>query len=272
MVFTEDLMSVYKTQLKYMSELPMALANKELKVYIQPKTMNDGHTVIGGEALIRWERVNCQMIFPNDFIPILEKSGAIVDLDFFVYKEIFAYIRNRLDKQLPVVPISMNVSRVHMRDKRFTKYVDELLEKYQLDPRYVEFELTESIYMDNMEPALELLEWCKERHIKISMDDFGNGYSSLNMLDRVPIDTMKIDRIFLRDQRLEESNKIILESIINMAKRLHITTVCEGVETEAQLNFLRSVGCDVIQGYFVAKPMTIPEFDRFMETHPVFQP
>ena len=132
--------------------------------------------------------------------------------------------------------------------------------------------ITETAVITNLEKQLELIDKLQSAGFVVEMDDFGSGYSSLNMLDRVPIDTMKIDRIFLRDQRLEESNKIILESIINMAKRLHITTVCEGVETEAQLNFLRSVGCDVIQGYFVAKPMTIPEFDRFMETHPVFQP
>ncbi len=267
MLFTEDLMDEYKKQLRYISELEHAMNTGQIQVYIQPKTLPDGVRVVGGEALVRWIKPDNIMVFPGDFIPIFEKSGDIVTLDYFVYREIFKYQRERLDKQLPVVPISVNVSKLHLKNDNLQVYLESLFEEYDLPVELIELELTENVYIENIGDALLLLNWCKEKNIKIAMDDFGSGYSSLNMLDQVPIDIMKIDRIFLKNTKLQKNERIILEHVVSMADKLDITTVCEGVESKEQLEFLADIGCDVMQGYYIGKPMPMEAFDRFLETH-----
>lgn len=267
MLFTEDLMDEYKKQLRYISELETAMNSGQIQVYIQPKTMSDGIRVVGGEALVRWIKPDNKMVFPGDFIPIFEKSGDIIALDYFVYREVFRYQRERMDKQLPVVPISVNVSKLHLKSDNLNKYLESLFEEFDLPVELIELELTENVYIENIGEALLLLNWCKEKNIKIAMDDFGSGYSSLNMLDQVPIDIMKIDRIFLKNLQLQESERIILEHVVSMADKLNITTVCEGVESKEQLEFLADIGCDVIQGYYIGKPMPMDAFDRYLETH-----
>ncbi len=267
MLFTEDLMDEYKKQLRYISELEHAMNSGQIQVYIQPKTLSDGVRVVGGEALVRWIKPDNTMVFPGDFIPIFEKSGDIVTLDYFVYREIFKYQRARLDKQLSVVPISVNVSKIHLKNDNLQAYLETLFEEYDIPVDLIELELTENVYIENIDDALLLLNWCKEKNIKIAMDDFGSGYSSLNMLDQVPIDIMKIDRIFLKNTQLQKNERIILEHVVSMADKLDITTVCEGVESKEQLEFLADIGCDVIQGYYIGKPMPMEAFDRFLETH-----
>lgn len=267
MLFTESLMDEYKKRLRCISELEPAINTGQIQVYIQPKTTADGMHVVGGEALVRWIKPDNRMVFPGDFIPIFEKSGDIITLDYFVYKEVFKYQRNRMDKQLPVVPISINVSKLHLKNDNLQKYLDSLFEEYDIPVDLIELELTENVYIENIGEVWQLLKWCKERDIKIAMDDFGSGYSSLNMLDQVPIDIMKIDRIFLKNTDLQKNERIILEHVVSMADKLHITTVCEGVESKEQLEFLADIGCDVIQGYYVGKPMPMEAFDRFLEMH-----
>lgn len=265
MIFTDELMREYKKQITFLRELQGALGNKELVVYMQPKIKDDGKTVIGGEALIRWKKSDNEMIYPNDFILVFEKSGAIVDVDFFVFRETFAYLRQRLDDNLPVVPISMNVSRAHLENDRIMEYIDSLQKEYNIDSSLLEFELTERIYIENLDKAVRLINWLRARSIKVSMDDFGSGYSSLNMLNKMPVDIMKIDRIFMKDIPDRGNACIILESVIHMAKRLGVKVICEGVETKEQYEYLRSIGCDGMQGYYFGKPMPIEEFNEFLE-------
>ena len=267
MIFTDVLMLEYKKRLRYISELEHAITSGEMQVYIQPKTSAKSNEVVGGEALIRWIKPNNEMIFPGEFIPIFEKSGDIITLDYFVYREVCKYLRARMDAGLEIVPISVNVSTLHLKDDNIMVYLDKLLAEYNIPPRYFELELTENVYIDDVSKALKLLDWCKERGIRMAMDDFGSGYSSLNILDEVPIDVMKIDRSFLKNQSLTDNDKIILSCVINMADRLDITTVCEGVENAEQLTFLCGAGCDVIQGYYIGKPMPMASFDKFLEEH-----
>ena len=267
MLFTEDLMEDYKKQLRYISELEHAMESGQIQVYIQPKTMSDGVQVVGGEALVRWIKPDGSMVFPGDFIPIFEKSGDIIHLDYFVYREVFKYQRERMEKHLPVVPISVNVSKLHLKNDNLQSYLESLFEEYDIPVELIELELTENVYIENISDALRLLNWCKEKNIKVAMDDFGSGYSSLNMLDQVPIDIMKVDRIFLKNPELQKSERIILEHVISMADKLDITTVCEGVESKEQLEFLADIGCDVIQGYYIGKPMPMDAFDKYLETH-----
>lgn len=272
MVFTENLMIEYKRQLRFLSDLQNAISNKELMIYLQPKVMADGKTVAGAEALVRWMKAGNEMIYPDDFIPVFEKSGAIVEVDYFVYREVFSYLRDRLDRGLPVVPISMNVSRAHIDSQRMPEFVEQLLEEYRIPPSLIEFELTESIYIENFEKAARLIYLLRSKGIKVSMDDFGSGYSSLNMLSEMPIDIIKIDRIFLRKINMRDNDRIILECIINMARKLKLFVVCEGVETKEQYQFLRDIGCDVMQGYYFGKPMPIEEFNRYLGKYNIMLP
>ena len=268
-IFEDKLMQEYKKRLRYISELDHAIATGEMQVYIQPKTLAKNNQVVGGEALIRWIKPDNKMIFPNEFIPVFEKSGDIITLDYFVYKEVCRYLRGRIDAGLPIVPISVNVSTLHLRDDHIMEYLDTLLEEYKVPVKYLELELTENVYIEDIGQALKLLSWCKKKGIRMAMDDFGSGYSSLNILDIVPIDVMKIDRIFMKNQTLTNNDKIILECVVNMADKLDITTVCEGVENAEQLRFLRGIGCDIIQGFYIGKPMPMDSFDKFLEENKI---
>ncbi len=267
MLFTDRLMEEYRKRLRYISELDVAIRTGQMQVYIQPKTAADGVRVVGGEALIRWIKPDNKMVFPGDFIPIFEKSGDIITLDYFVYKEVFKYQRNRLDNHLPVVPISMNVSKLHLKNDNLQRYLERLIMDYRMPVELIELELTENVYIENMDEAMRLLSWCKRKNIKIAMDDFGSGYSSLNMLDQVSVDIMKIDKTFLKNEVLQRNECIILEHVVSMADKMDIVTVCEGVESKEQLDFLAEIGCNVIQGYYVGKPMPMQEFDSYLQEH-----
>jgi EAL domain-containing protein (putative c-di-GMP-specific phosphodiesterase class I) len=268
-IFSKKMLTEYKRQMSFIKELRGAIENRELQVFIQPKILADGESVAGGEALIRWIKPDQEMIYPGEFIPPFEKSGAIMDVDFFVFREVFAYLRRRLDQNLPVVPISMNVSRVHINNDRMIDYIQELFAEYQIDPKLVEFELTESIYIENLEKAVTLISKLRAMGAKVSMDDFGSGYSSLNMLSNMPMDIMKIDRIFLKGNTPNPSDKIILNSIVFMGRELDMCMVCEGVETKEQYEFLKGIGCDIMQGYYFGRPMPLDEFDKFLGGHQI---
>lgn len=265
LVFSDEMMEEIKYQEFLNNELPKAIKNHQLKVYYQPKINCSDDSLYGAEALVRWQRPDGTFIYPDKFIPVFEKNGNIVDVDFYVYREVFKYIRGRLDKKLPVFPISMNVSRIHFRTDRIIPYIEGLLKEYKIPTELVEFELTENIYMNNFSKADEFIKTCRDQGIHVSMDDFGSGYSSLNVISTLDIDTLKIDKIFLKNDELSENDKTVLESMIVMAKRLGMQVICEGVETESQTIFLKKANCDQIQGYYYGKPMDEASFNRFAE-------
>lgn len=264
LVFSEEMMEEIRYQEYLNNALPKAIENHELKVFYQPKINCADETLYGAEALIRWQKPDGSFIYPDKFIPVFEKNGNIVDVDFYVYREVFRYIRGRIDAGIPVFPISMNVSRIHFRSDRIIPYIASLLEEYQVPPELVEFELTENIYMNNFNSADVFIASCRERGIQVSMDDFGSGYSSLNVISSLHIDTLKIDKIFLRNAELGESDKTVISNMITMAKQLGMRVICEGVETESQTVFLKNANCDQIQGYYYGKPMDELTFDQFV--------
>lgn len=266
-VFSESMMEEIKFQEYLNNELPKAIENHDLKVYYQPKINCTDESLYGAEALVRWQRPDGSFIYPDRFIPVFDKNGYIIDVDFFVYREVFRYIRSRIDAGLPVFPISMNVSRIHFRSDKIVPYIDSLLEEYKIPPELIEFELTENIYMKNLNKADAFIKACRVRGIQVSMDDFGSGYSSLNLISTLYIDTLKIDKIFLKNDTLSENDKTVIESMIAMAKRLGMKVICEGVETEGQTIFLKHIQCDQIQGYYYAKPMDEESYNHFIEAH-----
>lgn len=266
-LFDANMMNAITNNMKLSADFYSALENNEFCVYYQPKIESGTTKICGAEALIRWIKPDGKMIFPNEFIPLFESNGLIIELDYFVYKEVFKYIRERLDKNLPVVPISMNISRLHLLDDSLIDYIRMLLEEYKIPTEYLEFELTESIYIENMEKVLQLINDLSSLGIQISMDDFGSGYSSLNVLNNIPIDTLKLDRVFLSDAILNDKQLIILASIIEMAKKLHISVLCEGVEYLSQCDMLYKLGCNIFQGYYYSRPLSQEAFDKYIEEH-----
>ena len=247
--------------------LKKALYNGEIKVFYQPKIEAGSTRVVGAEALVRWQKADGSFIYPDMFIPALEENGSIVELDFFVYEQVFKTLQERIREGKPIVPVSMNVSRAHLEDGRIYSYVKELFKKYHVLPKYVEFELTESMYVQNMDKILTVVKEFREKGGRISMDDFGSGYSSLNLLTNLPIDTLKVDKVFLKNEHLQENEKTILSCVIEMAKKLHMDVVCEGVETEEQSRFLSLLGCDMFQGFLYAKPLPQEEYYTYLEAH-----
>ncbi|MBQ4462992.1 MAG: EAL domain-containing protein, partial [Eubacterium sp.] len=267
-IFTEKMIEEMRRSEELNNELPNAIKNHNLKVYYQPKISCDNEHVIGAEALIRWQKDDGAFIYPDQFIPEFESNGNIIQLDYFVYDEVFKFIRERLDSGKLVVPISMNVSRRHLENEDILFYIDHLFNKYDVPSEFIEFELTESIYIDNIEPALRFITRCNHRGIKVSMDDFGSGYSSLNLISEIPIDILKIDGVFMhRGKALNHNDKVVLNNVIRMGKELKMVVLCEGVETREQVDFLKDAGCDVIQGYFFAKPMPESEFTEFIREY-----
>lgn len=265
-LFTDEMMQSIIQQMELSSSLPAAINNEELTVYYQPKIACGTEKIIGAEALVRWIKPDGSFVFPDQFIPLFENNGQIVEVDYYVYRKVFEHIRRRMDTGLPVIPISMNVSRTHLASNDIIYYIKNLFDTYQIPPELIEFELTENIYIENIDSVLPLINEFRQIGIKISMDDFGSGYSSLNALNSLPIDVLKLDKVFMTDT-LNKNQKIILTSIVDMAKKLNIAVLCEGVENDSQSKFLRDIGCDMIQGYYYSRPLCEKNFIEYMANH-----
>lgn len=264
-VFDRQMFEKRKRQIQFIQQLDDAIANEEFYVCLQPKVSGRENRLVGVEALVRWKTSDGREIMPDEFVPAFEKDGSIVKLDFYVYEKVMAYLRERLDSGRKVLPVSMNVSRAHLMTTDFVEKFRALIDKYQVPTQYIELELTESIYLENIGYFNEMMFRLRNMGIKISMDDFGSGYSSLNALNDLKIDLLKIDKVFMRDDTLRESDKTIIRFIIDMAKNLSMQVLCEGVETDSQRQFLNDAGCDLHQGYLYSKPVTLASFNDYID-------
>lgn len=236
-----------------------ALNQREFCVYYQPKFNLITGEICGAEALIRWRRQD-SIIYPNDFIPIFEENGFITEIDFFVFEEVCKQLRNLIDQQKKVIPISVNFSRFHFRDNTLLPHLITLLDTYKIPPDLIEIEITESAINDNNSNLLPLLEQIHQLGLRLSMDDFGSGLSSLNALRILPFDILKLDKNFFRTDTTTSKERIVVSNIVNMARELKLEIISEGVETKEQATFLKSIGCEYAQGYFFAKPMPANEY------------
>lgn len=242
-----------------------ALAEKQFHVFFQPKY--DIHTkqICGAEALVRWIHPASGFISPGEFIPVFEKNGFIFDLDKYVWEETCRLLRSWLDASLSVVPVSVNVSRVDIYHSELPQLLTDLTERYRIPTELLHLEITETAYTENSRQMIEILKQLKARGFTIEMDDFGSGYSSLNMLSELPIDILKLD-LKLVQSSIKSGGKNILSFIISLAKWLSLTAIAEGVETEEQLKMLAGMDCDQAQGYLFAHPMPDNEFMRLIRT------
>lgn len=247
------------------SEFKTAIAEKQFQVYYQPICRASDGLITSAEALIRWIHPTRGMISPGTFIPLFEKNGFISILDRYVWDEVCAMQQSRLDQGLSTVPVSVNVSRVEFYNPTLCEDIRDIAKSHNVSPDLVKIEITESAYADNPVQVQEAVKKLHTYGFTVLMDDFGSGYSSLNMLKDLPIDILKIDMRFL--DSLEESQKasIVLESIIRLAKWMKLGVVSEGVETQREWEYLRSVECDSVQGYYFYRPMPREDFMQLLD-------
>lgn len=202
------------------------------------------------------------MIYPNEFIPIIEENGFIKKVDYYIWEEACRFIRKCKDAGMESCPVSVNVSRVHLRDNECVKVLSDMIEEYQISKGLLELEITETA--DDQQVSLKALE-LKEEGFKLLMDDFGSGYSSLNILLETPFDVIKLDKKFMENMMVSGKGRLILEQVVSMANKLELGLLAEGVETKDQIELLQSIGCDQVQGYYYAKPMPEEEFYALLE-------
>ena len=262
--FNDKMREKIRVEFEIISNMEKALAFNEFKVYFQPKVSLESGNMVGAEALVRWVKSDGGIMPPDKFIPLFEKNGFVVNLDFFVYEQVCMSLREWIDKGINVVPISVNVSRIHLYDSSFVGKFMEVVDKYKLPYELIELELTESMFLDNTNVAITIMRQFRELGFKVSIDDFGAGYSSLNLLKEMTSDVLKLDKEFFGRGELQKEEQIIVSSIVNMAKQLDMKVLSEGVETVDQMNFLKGIACDMAQGYLFAKPMPKENFEVIM--------
>ena len=265
--YNNDLHAKYLFEETLIHDLDEAIANKDLRVYYQPKYNIVGKKprLASAEALVRWIHPKLGFINPGDFIPLFESNGLIRKVDNFVWKEVAAQIRKWKDKYGATIPVSVNVSRINILDPELEMKLENIRTKYDLSAEEFMLEVTESAYSENMKRLVEVVENLRNKGFRIEIDDFGAGYSSLNMLTTIPIDILKIDMSFIRNMEKDERNKKLVKIIIDIAKFLKIPSVAEGVETESQLDTLKKMGCEIIQGFYFSKPVPPKDFASFIE-------
>ncbi len=254
---------------KVEDDMDRALANKEFKVYLQPKVNSAEETLAGAEALVRWIHPEEGFVPPNRFIPIFEQNGFIVKLDDYMLEEVSRLQAQWLSEGRKTVPISVNISRTHFTREDLAEHICRIVDKYGVPHNLIELELTESAFFDDKNLLLNTVRKMQELGFIVSMDDFGSGYSSLNSLKELHLDVLKIDGEFFRgldaeafreENNIEERGLLIVAEVIDLAKKLNMQIVAEGIESREQVDFLVSQECDLIQGYFFAKPMPVEEY------------
>jgi diguanylate cyclase (GGDEF)-like protein len=245
-----------------------AIKNNEFLVYYQPKVDMTTNRLSGCEALVRWMH-DGKLIPPFSFIPVLEDEGYVTELDFYVFEKVCKDLSEWISKGIEPVRISSNFSKLHLKNKRFADDVLEIISQYNIDKKYIEIELTESSGYDDFEAMTEFVNKMKIENIHTAIDDFGTGYSSLSLLKDLDIDVVKLDKSFLNGANTDLQKQMI-ENIIRMIRDLHHDVICEGVETEQQAQFLKSVNCFMAQGYLYDKPLPHDDFEKRLVS-PVYE-
>lgn len=241
-----------------------ALADHQFQVYFQPKHEICSGSIIGAEALVRWNHPQFGFMSPGEFIPLFERNGFISRLDAYVWDETCRILTDWKERGLPLIPISVNLSRSDFNVPDLAERVCNIADSHGVDHELLHLEITESAYTDNPQQIISTIHKLREMGFKIEMDDFGSGYSSLNMLSELPIDVLKMDMHFIQ-QKATEQNRSILNFIISLSKWLNLPTVAEGVETKEQMEYLKSIGCLYVQGYYYARPMPAKEFEEYLQ-------
>lgn len=234
-----------------------AITERQFIMYLQPKYSILKNEVIGAEALVRWRHPERGMIYPNQFIPVIEENGFIKKVDYYIWAEACRFIKRCQDAGFKSCPVSVNVSRVHLHDNKCIQVLSDIIQSNGIPKSLLELEITETA--DDQQVSKKALQ-LKEEGFTLLMDDFGSGYSSLNILLETPFDVIKLDKKFIENMMVSEKGRLILEQVVSMANKLKLGLLAEGVETKEQVELLKGIGCDQVQGYYYAKPMPEEEF------------
>ncbi|WP_343084094.1 two-component system response regulator [Blautia producta] len=263
-VYNDELHQVVLSEQQLTNSMEEALLQRQFEVYYQPVVDLKAGEVVSAEALVRWNHPEKGMVSPGFFIPFFEHNGFIIKLDAYIREEVCRNIMELGRRGLNCVPVSVNVSRLEFYDPNLCRSIIDLTERYRLEPGMMRLEITESAYTDNPQQLLAAMKELQNYGFQVLMDDFGSGYSSLNMLKDVPVDILKMDMKFLENQGISGRGPEILASLVRMAKKLGMHTIAEGIETKEQGDFLRSVGCEYGQGYYYARPMPADAFTNLL--------
>ena len=248
---------------KFIEEnMQAAITEEQFMMYLQPKYSIAKNEIIGAEALVRWRHPKRGMIFPDQFIPIIEENGFIKKVDYYIWEKACRFIKKCEDAGIKACPISVNVSRVHLRDNECIQVLSDMIQNIDIPKKLLELEITESA--DNQQVSYKAMQ-LKDEGFTLLMDDFGSGYSSLNILLETPFDVIKLDKKFIENMMVSSKGRLILEQVVSMAEKLDLGLLAEGVETKEQVDLLQSIGCDYVQGYYYAKPMPEEEFYALLE-------
>ena len=263
-VFTEEFEQKMIRESEIENMMEEAIKNKEFEVYYQPQISTKTEKMEGAEALVRWKKDE-NRISPSEFIPIFEKNYFIIKLDEYVYERVCENIQE-LKKEFKEIPkISVNISKESLIDSKFLEKYEKIMKKYDIMPEEIELEITERTTVNNDIDIQKILNEVKQKGFSIAIDDFGTGYSSLNMLEIMPIDTLKIDKSFIDRIDISEEKTNFIEIIMFITKKLNLKTVAEGVETIEQVNYLKRWNCDLVQGYVYQKPLKFEELKKYIK-------
>lgn len=245
-----------------------SLINHDFQVYLQPKAGLESGRIEGAEALVRWNHPKKGMIFPSDFIPLFEKNGRICQLDLYMFEEVCKLLKQWTAEGKNPVPVSVNLSRLHFQGSQCLEPFIETADKYGIAHEMIEFELTESIFFDDgqISRVINVIHQMHEHGFSCSLDDFGSGFSSLGLLKEFDVDVIKLDRLFFLDMSSDKA-KAVIACLLELAKRLHVKTVAEGIEDTAQLEYLCSLHCDMVQGYVISRPLPAEEFGKWFQRY-----
>ena len=263
-VYTDELRQEVENAKAINSNILKAISNNEFHAYLQPKVNVKSGKIVGAEALVRWIRPDGSRVMPDEFIHIAEKNGYITKIDFVVLDQVLAYLKEAVENGEEVVPVSVNFSRRNNEFEGFVPSILKRLEANHIPSHLLEAEVTESVFMADLSVVENNMNRLREKGVEVSVDDFGSGYSSLNLLGKISADTIKLDKLFLSSAAMDERGLTVIQHLTKMLKCLGFTVLAEGVETEEQMDWMRKTDCDVIQGYYYAKPMSIPDFRKFL--------
>ena len=262
--YDEKLQEEQEFTLKITASMERALREKEFLIYLQPKYDLLTNHIIGAEALVRWNSKSEGFLPPGKFIPLFEKNGFICELDQYIWEEACRFLKYSIDQGLPRIPISVNVSRLDILILDVPNIMTNLINKYDLEPSDLHLEITESAYNECPELILAATNQLHKKGFILELDDFGTGYSSLNLLSEMALDVVKLDMRFARNMTSNAKQNIILAFILDLANRMGLTVISEGVETKEQAEHLRNMGCDQAQGYFFSKPILLKEYQKLL--------
>lgn len=261
-VYSRETRDTIMREKRMENEMMTALEEHQFAVYFQPKYDIETSKVVGAEALVRWNHPQEGFLTPNAFIPLFERDGLIIKLDEYVWEETCIIMREWMDKGYDVVPVSVNVSRIHLFNEKLREKIFEITERYKIPHHLLELEITESAFLENAKDLYKIMDDFRESGFTVSMDDFGSGYSSLNMLKDGNVDIVKIDKEFLNETVASKKGKMVIKSAVNMVKELNMDVIAEGVENQEQADFLLRIGCNTAQGYYYSKPIEGKEFEK----------